>query len=163
MFHVAKPLLKIDKKQANLSLLLLIGLALPFTYVHEFGHALYCWSQGVEIIKVGFGETTCAFNSEDILYYAFGGVFAAIIAAAPLAMKRIRNNKGVLVALLTLSLYNAYNAGIETVNHSTYVTLVQGWNLTFALSNALMFLGVYFTMFFKFFISRNSSSIGNSS
>lgn len=145
-----KPLLRIDKRQATLSLLFLIGLVLPFTYVHEFGHVLVCWYSGVEVIKVSLGETTCAFDSENTLYYAFGGIFAAGVLAAPLAMKRIRHNKALVVVLLTLSIYNLYNAGIETFNHGTYVGLVSGWDLKFGLSNALMFLGIYFGLFFRF-------------
>lgn len=147
--------LRIDKKQATLSLLLLIGLVLPFTYVHEFGHVLVCWFSGVAVTAFNFGSTTCAFDSINLLYYAFGGIFASMVALAPLAVKQVRANKGIVVVLLALSTYNGYNAGLETFTHDTYVTLVQGWNVTYAMSNALMFLGIYLGLFLTYLTKKS--------
>jgi len=103
----------------NLSLLLLIGLALPFTYVHEFGHVLVCMYYGAPVTELGLGHTQWAFNSENMLYYVFGGVFASLVALAPLTVKRIRQNKGIVIVLLTLSLYNVFNDLIESFYHDT--------------------------------------------
>ncbi len=145
-----KPLLKVDKKQATLSLLLLIGLVLPYTYVHEFGHVLACWAEGYTVTDLGLGYTTCSIEREDLLFYASGGMFAALMALTPLVMKGIRDNRGILVVLLTLSFYNVYNAVIETFSFGTYSAMVSSWNLGYGLANALMFLGIYFALFFRF-------------
>jgi hypothetical protein len=142
--------LRIDKKQANLSLLLLLVIPIPYTFVHEFGHAIACWAEGYTVTDLGLGYTTCSIEREDLLFYASGGLFASMIALVPLGLKMVRLNKGIVVVLLTLSIYNVYNVVIETLSFGTYSTMVGSWNLGYGLANALMFLGIYLGLFFMF-------------
>lgn len=139
----------LDRRQVLVSFVLLATLTLPLTFLHEAGHALICVYRDVPIISIGLGYTECAFKSADHLYYAFGGLFAAMILLAPLVRWNwIIRNKGVLVFLLALSTYNLYSAGIETLAHDEYVMLTNS-NVIFDMTNAMIFLGLYMGLFVR--------------
>ena len=78
----------LDYKTFRNATILLAILIIPMSYIHETGHAIVCASQGNEF-KIGFsvngGSLVCLGQLENpVLFYAFGGIFAAIVALMPL-------------------------------------------------------------------------------
>ncbi len=148
---------KQHQKQVVRSLIVLLVLSIPFTWVHETGHALGCWAIGHNLLGFDFASTRCDINSlqEGTWYYAMGGAFASIMALLPLTFRRVRTSKAIAIVLLTLATYQLYNAFIETAFHLAYIQLNHS-GLGFGMLNAAVELGIYAYLLYTFILKQKN-------
>lgn len=103
---------------------LVLVLLIPFVFVHEMGHAVYCAYEGYEY-TIGFnamgGYTICHGDIEDMWSYAFiGGLLAAITAGS--ISWFVWQWKPLWVALTTIATLQSINAIIETEFYEQYMS-----------------------------------------
>jgi len=116
----------LDFKTFRNATILLAILIIPMSYIHETGHAIVCASQGNEF-KIGLGvnggSLVCLGQLENpVLFYAFGGIFAAIVALIPLIkFDWIKKNRWVLIPSLSLAIAHGVNAIVEAGFNKWYL------------------------------------------
>ena len=106
--------------------LLMIILIIPMSYVHETGHAIICSLEENEFhlaVGINGGSLVCLGGLENkILFYAFGGLFATLVALAPLVNFRwMKKNSWALIVSLSLAMGYGVNAIVEIVFNNWYL------------------------------------------
>ena len=130
------------------SLFILMVLSIPFTFVHEAGHAMVCAAQGIRYsmqIELTGGHTQCTdLPQPPQLYHVMGGVFAGLVATG-IAFVRFMPLK---IAALTLAANNFFAAVVETMAHDLYITnppVIVAMNA----ASFLIFIGVLYSIGFN--------------
>ena len=135
--------LPFNLRTAYKSVILLLVFFLPFTAVHELGHAVMCSSGKYDIKIFPTGETYCYGEIENpSLYRFFGGALACLVSLV-IAIS-FRKNPFVLISFLSLAIGNGFNAIIETIQYQSYIGNSFAWTVTMAASNYLTFFGLLF-------------------
>jgi hypothetical protein len=137
---------RLNKKIVGFSLLVLLVMVTPAMVFHEAGHALVCWADGnkYDMSVTAFGAYTVCYGDvgEDMLYRAFGGLFASIMMMAPVASKQIRTVPWRFIPLVSLAIGHFINAMVETFLYESYINQSDMWVPIFGLVSYIIFIGL---------------------
>lgn len=147
MFSKSKPLF--DWGIALRSLALLLVLYIPFSYLHELGHAAICSIDGfrydISVMYSGVAMTVCHGDVlNPILFSAFGGIVSSVVAGIPLLFSKIRARKYFLIVLLSFVIGHGLNAIVEASVTESYLGDVSAWVGAIGAVNGLVFIGLVF-------------------
>ena len=106
-----------DKRQLLLSCLLL-GLVYPLNIVHEFGHAFVCgvygYNYSITLSLFDKSNVICSGNElNKVIYGGAGGLAVMIVALSVLLIPYIRNNIGIRIGFVSISVMSFVNAILE--------------------------------------------------
>lgn len=96
----------------------------PIGLIHESGHALICISDGGTFSWYDFFLHSV--NCDGVIksyfsYWSLGGIFGMVASSLVLIPKRIRNNKALLLGVLTTIFSQFVNFLFETFAHFAYL------------------------------------------
>ena len=142
------------------SAFLLVIMVFPLSYVHEFGHAMICSSEGFDFeitVDAMGGQMFCYGDvSNEILFKMMGGFLAMIVCVLPLVKWNwCKKHPYVLISCGVLGIGHGVNAIIETFASEIYFS-----EHTILTSFMGLFEFVIFLIFMKKFGSKNRLSTG---
>jgi ABC-type branched-subunit amino acid transport system permease subunit len=104
-------------------MLVIFGLGVPLSTVHEIGHGLICWADGgkftFELTAFGAIGQCIGDISDPTLFLAMGGGLGAITAG--LIAIAVRRYKGIFLGMLTIMAGHLFNLVLETFAYQFYI------------------------------------------
>ena len=117
-----------DNKLVLKSFLVLFILVIPFTIIHELGHAIPCYFEGKEF-KMNIGILGSSLECEGnvihmTLFRASGGLLAFLVSIIPYLVlrKTIDRYPFISIVLLSMAIAQLANMGLETMLYSNYIS-----------------------------------------
>lgn len=117
-----------DNKLVLKSFLVLFILVIPFTIIHELGHAIPCYFEGKEF-KMNIGivgsSLQCIGNVEHkTIFRASGGLIAFLVSIIPYVVlrKTIERYPFISIVLLSMAIAQLTNMGLETILYNDYIS-----------------------------------------
>ena len=120
--------MKLSAKEKGLLVALGTWLAvLPIlSYVHEFGHGLVCYSEGlaftIDFVWIWATRVTCFGAVNNLVAYYFAGGGLAAVVALFLTVTVGRLHKGIAVGLIALAIGHIFAIPVELVFQLWYST-----------------------------------------
>ncbi len=101
-------------------------LFIPTGLIHEVGHIVVCVSNGFDYTlytdSIAF-NVQCSNSPRPIeLYWAMGGVFGIFASLPLLIIKKVRNEKGILIGIVITGFDHLQKAVFETTAHLSYLS-----------------------------------------
>lgn len=141
-----KTRLRFNKRITLLSLVVLIAGVTPAQVIHEAGHAAVCSYEGYqyEISMDAFGAYTICQGEvgENLLFRAFGGVFASLVFFGILIIPKFRSTPWLFIPMLSLSLGHLANAFVETFAYESYIAGDVIWSGVLMMVSYAVFIGL---------------------
>ena len=97
---------------------LLLGLVYPLNIVHELGHAFVCdvygYNYSITLSLFDKSNVICSGNElNKVIYGGAGGLAVMIVALSVLLIPYIRNNIGIRIGFVSISVMSFVNAILE--------------------------------------------------
>jgi hypothetical protein len=104
-------------------MLVIFGVGVPISIIHELGHGLICQLNGnqFEFQLTAFGGIGSCYGSlaNPVLFLAMGGGFGAITAGSIAVL--VRRHAGLLIGMITIAVGHLFNMVLETIAYQFYI------------------------------------------
>jgi len=123
-------------KNSTKQLWLLLAIVFPFFLIIQIIHEGAHWTVGtlsgldcaISISPITGGRCMCNGIPDNVAwFFAAGGITGATTAVAPLAFKKIRNYKPLVICCLSIGLSELIGAAAETFDHQNYMSESLFW------------------------------------
>tara|TARA_Y100001936_G_C16088025_1_gene683377 strand:- start:2208 stop:2678 length:471 start_codon:yes stop_codon:yes gene_type:complete len=145
-------------KRSDNQLWLLLAMIFPFFLIIQIIHEGAHWTVGtlsgldcaISISPITGGRCLCNGIPDNVAwFFAAGGITAAVVAVTPLAFRKIRNYKPLVICCLSIGFSELVGAAAETFDHQNYVSDSLFWPIILNGIFVVLFLTLTLTMLGK--------------
>jgi len=146
---------KPDMRASNKQLWLLLAIVFPFFSIIQLTHEGAHWVVGtlsgldcaISLNPITGGRCACNGIPDNVAwFFAAGGVTAAVVAVGPLAFRKIRNFKPLVICCLSIGFSELVGATAETFDHQNYMSESLFWPIILNGIFVVLFLTLTLTL-----------------